>query len=150
MALNETFDAKKFWDQAMRIAISKKLSKEEAEDFASMCLERVLKYQYYLPMKWAWSLWFRGWASKDKRTISFLQPLGDSEDFSLEDLIEFPKQEVEQKENLTPTECFISLISRMKSKNLIRKIRKTFCLRNEEFKEYIDQLEPIEIEKIDL
>lgn len=147
MALNETFDAKKLWDQARAVGLGKKLSEFDAEDFASSVLEMVLKYQHYRPMEWSWSLYFRTWAKNDKNTISIDAPISGTDDFTLKDTLVAEPTEVPVEE-FSPSDDFYKLLASAPSAwGRERFIRKSH-LWTVQFKEYIDSLEPIEIDWI--
>jgi len=60
MALHQNFDPMKLWNQCKATALKLGKTQEQAEDFASFSVERVLKYQHFQPMKWMLSQFFGG------------------------------------------------------------------------------------------
>lgn len=60
MAIREGFDAMKFWQQARQVALRYRKTAEQAEDFASFCLEKFLHYKHFQPMTWMLADFFGG------------------------------------------------------------------------------------------
>lgn len=161
MTLSDSFNPEKFIQQCKAHAVRCGYP-NEAEDFAQYAFLLVWKYQHFQPMKWTWSGYLRGrfgnLTSECGRAKSLAlrfenngdHLLQDGEEKSFLDFIPSPEQEIEQKEGLTYGQEFFDLLKRAPSLNSLSKLRKTMHLRTTEFREMVEDLEPLRIDWIKL